>query len=159
MRYYLGLGGNLGNREACLRRCRKRIERSEILIRRESSLYETEPVGIRGQPWFLNQAIEVETDLDPIELLEVVKAIETDMGRIPAIVDGSRMIDIDILLAGDLVVNTGRLQLPHPRMASRNFVLVPLCEIAAGAVHPVLGKTIGELQAECRDTSVYSLYR
>jgi len=159
MRYYLGLGGNLGNRESCLRQCRKWIECSEVWIRRESSLYETEPVGLCGHPWFLNQALEVETELDPIELLKVVKSIETRMGRIPGIVVGSRVIDIDILLAGDLVVDTGWLQLPHPRMASRNFVLVPLCEIAAGAVHPVLGKTIGELQAKCGDTSACSLYR
>ncbi|MGB2907586.1 MAG: 2-amino-4-hydroxy-6-hydroxymethyldihydropteridine diphosphokinase [Candidatus Aminicenantaceae bacterium] len=158
MRYYLGLGGNLGDREDCLRQCRERLERSKIRIRRESSLYETEPVGRLSQPWYLNQAIEVETDLGPSELLEAVKSIESDMGRILGNVGGPRLIDIDILLAGALIVDTGRLQLPHPRMASRNFVLVPLSEISAGAVHPVLGKTIGELQAECRDTSAYCLY-
>ncbi len=155
----MGLGGNLGNRESFLRRCRDLLERSTIRILRGSSVYETEPVGPRQQPWFLNQVVEVETELGPQELLDAVKSIEAEMGRVPGPAGGPRVIDIDILLAGDRTLDTVRLQVPHPRMAQRNFVLVPLSEIAPEAVHPGLGKTIRELQAECRDTAAYSLFR
>jgi 2-amino-4-hydroxy-6-hydroxymethyldihydropteridine diphosphokinase len=155
----LGLGGNLGDRESFLRRCRDLLERSAIRILRGSSVYETEPIGPRQQPWFLNQVVEVETELGPQELLDAVKSIEAEMGRVPGPAGGPRVIDIDILLAGDRTLDTGRLQVPHPRLAQRNFVLVPLSEIAPEAVHPGLGKTIRELRAECRDTAVYSLFR
>jgi 2-amino-4-hydroxy-6-hydroxymethyldihydropteridine diphosphokinase len=155
----LGLGGNLGDRESFLRRCRDLLERSAIRILRGSSVYETEPIGPRQQPWFLNQVVEVETELGPQELLDAVKSIEAEMGRVPGPAGGPRVIDIDILLAGDRTLDTGRLQVPHPRLVQRNFVLVPLSEIAPEAVHPGLGKTIRELRAECRDTAVYSLFR
>ena len=142
-----------------LRRCRGLLERSAIRILRGSSVYETEPVGPRQQPWFLNQVVEVETELGPQELLDAVKSIEAEMGRIHGLDGGPRVIDIDILLAGDRTLDTGRLQVPHPRLAQRNFVLVPLSEIAPEAVHPGLGKTIRELRVECRDTAAYSLFR
>ncbi len=159
MRYFLGLGGNLGDRESFLRRCRDLLKRSAIRILRGSSVYETEPVGPRQQPWFLNQVVEVETELGPQELLDAVKSIEVEMGRIAGPAGGPRVIDIDILLAGNRILDTGRLQVPHPRLAQRNFVLVPLSEIASEAVHPGLGKTIRELRAECRDKAAYSLFR
>jgi 2-amino-4-hydroxy-6-hydroxymethyldihydropteridine diphosphokinase len=155
----LGLGGNLGDRESFLRRCRDLLECSAIRILRGSSVYETEPVGPRQQPWFLNQVVEVETELGPQELLDAVKSIEAEMGRIHGPAGGPRVIDIDILLAGDRTLDTGRLRVPHPRLAQRNFVLVPLSEIAPEAVHPALGKTIRELRVECRDKAAYSLFR
>ncbi len=97
--------------------------------------------------------------MGPQELLDAVKSIEAEMGRVPGPAGGPRVIDIDILLAGDRTLDTVRLQVPHPRLAQRNFVLVPLSEIAPEAVHPGLGKTIRELRAECRDTAAYSLFR
>jgi 2-amino-4-hydroxy-6-hydroxymethyldihydropteridine diphosphokinase len=137
----------------------KLLERSAIRILHGSSLYETEPEGKIDQSWFLNQVVEVETKLDPEKLLDTVKGVEAEMGRISDPVGGLRIIDIDILLADDLILNTGRLRIPHPRLAKRNFVLVPLEEIAPDAVHPVLSKAIRTLRAECRDTAVCLLYK
>ena len=158
MQYFLGLGGNLGDRESFLRQCRDLLEHAAVRILRCSPVYETEPVGLRQQPRFLNQVLEVETELDPPGLLSAVKTIEADIGRTAGPPGGPRVIDIDILLAGDLVLDTERLQVPHPRMTERNFVLVPLSGIAPEAVHPVLRKTVRELRDECRDTAVYSLF-
>ncbi len=145
MRYFLSLGSNLGDRKKNLERAATQMRKAGVHILRKSSLYETEPVGIATDAWFFNQVLEVETRFAPEELLLLVKRIEKQLGRDQAEYQTSRSIDIDILLAGEITVNTRNLQIPHSRMVERNFVLVPLHEIAPEAIHPVLKKKIEDL--------------
>ena len=141
---YLSLGSNLGDREANLREAVRRLrDFSEVVA--ISSFYETEPVEFTNQPWFLNIAVGLQTDLMPRQLLTAVLKIERDMGRRRLQPKGPRSIDIDILLFGATVVEDPKLVIPHPAMHERNFVLKPLAEIAPGAKHPVLKKSIKEL--------------
>jgi len=135
---FLGLGTNLGNRIENLRNA-KALLAPKVEILQESSIYQTPPWGYLDQPKFLNQVIEVRTKLQPYQLLRYLKAVETQMGRVTLFRYGPRIIDLDIIFYGDRVINRKKLQIPHPRMAERAFVLIPLCEIAPGFVHPVLG--------------------
>jgi 2-amino-4-hydroxy-6-hydroxymethyldihydropteridine diphosphokinase len=153
MKYFVSLGSNLGNRRAHLARAAGLLRETGIVVVRASSLYRTEPVDLRDQPWFYNQVLEIETSLSPLALLDVVKAIERALRRAPTVAKGPRTIDIDILLAGRTVIQTRRLIVPHPRMARRNFVLVPLREIAPQAVHPVLHERIEALARHSGDTA------
>ncbi len=141
---YLGLGSNLGNRAANLSDAMAQLSK-RIEVKRVSSVYETEPVGYLDQPLFLNAAIEAVTDLSPGELLSLAMEVEGALGRRREVPKGPRSIDVDILLYGDLVIEKPGLTVPHPRMAERAFVLLPLAEIAPGAMHPVLEATIVEL--------------
>lgn len=141
---FLALGSNLGNRKANLYAAIDRLRR-HIAIRRVSPVYETEPAYVTDQPSFLNMALRGETTLDPDTLLVFLKTIEQEMGREKTIRFGPRVVDIDILLFDDLRVATDVLTIPHPRMAERAFVLIPLADIAPALVIPGTGKTVSEL--------------
>lgn len=186
---YVGLGSNVGDRRANLREGVARIEKL-IEVARESSIYETEPVGFSDQPWFLNQVIEAKVfaglaseggpRLSEPEIVAAIGAeailsellnIERAMGRERTVPNGPRVIDIDLLLFGDLIIAHSKedeewpcidrpdIFVPHPRMHERRFVLEPLCEIAPDLVHPTLRKTCGELLASLEDKSEVRPYR
>ena len=144
---YLSLGSNLGDRDRYLRQATRRL-RSVGRVQAISSLYETQPVELAGQPWFLNCALALETSASPAQLMEQLLGIESAMGRQRIQKKGPRNIDLDIVFFADLVVNTPGLTIPHPAMQERRFVLAPLAEIAPSAIHPVLKKTIQELLEE-----------
>lgn len=200
-RIFLGLGTNLGNREENLRQALAQINDLGLHIASLSSVYETEPVGHANQDWFLNQVVEVaytpalqlrlnkdaqtvienclEKDFElglkilAGELLRALLAVEERMGRQRAEVNGPRLIDIDLLLYGDMVISAvvpfNRLQgeadfknfvnIPHPRLHLRRFVLEPLCEIAPELIHPVLKKSLAEILSQLGDTSIVRRYQ
>lgn len=142
---YIGIGSNLGKKEENCLKAIKLLSGMGIVIREKSSIYETEPWGAKDQPMFINVAVEAETEKEPLELLETLKHIESDMGRQDSYRWGPRIIDLDILLYNDIVMNAPNLRIPHPLMHQREFILMPLSEIAPDKVHPVLKKTIREL--------------
>jgi 2-amino-4-hydroxy-6-hydroxymethyldihydropteridine diphosphokinase len=148
----IALGSNLesrfGDREGNLWEAVERI-RELGEVKAVSSSYDTEPVGYLDQPRFLNAALVLETSLEPTELMRALLEVEQAMGRerVGAVAKGPRVIDLDLLLYGQVVMNTTELTLPHPEMLERRFVLEPLAEIAPGMVHPVLGLTVGEMLA------------
>ena len=146
-RAYLSLGSNLGDRAKNLDRAVRELSRcGSVAVR--SAIYETEPVQVIAQPWFLNCAIGLDTELSPEELLSGALAIEKEMGRLRSQAKGARVIDVDILLCGDLIVVTPALTIPHAAMHERRFVLEPLAEIAPEAMHPLLHKMVRQLLAE-----------
>ncbi|WP_291530516.1 2-amino-4-hydroxy-6-hydroxymethyldihydropteridine diphosphokinase [Bacteroides sp. UBA939] len=145
---YLGLGSNLGNKEQNLRLAVQQIEKRIGKVVSLSAFYATAPWGFASDNTFLNAAVCVETERPPLEILSETQAIECEMGRIHKSVGGvysDRVIDIDLLLYGNLILDTSSLKLPHPLMHKRLFVMEPLAEIAPYIIHPVLGKTIQEL--------------
>ncbi len=143
----LAIGGNLGDRVATLHEAVRRLAAGGVQIDAISSLYETPPWGYTAQPLFLNGAVIGRTTRGPLDLLVFVKQIEHDLGRQPSFPNAPRPVDIDIILYGDRVITEPGLTVPHPRLAERAFVLVPLAEIAADWSYPTLNKTIGELRA------------
>ncbi len=144
-RVYLSLGSNVGDREANLNSAIARLETIGEIVA-VSSFYETEPVEVAAQPWFLNCAVAVETEKMPKQLLAAILDIEQQMGRRRVRKKGPRTIDIDILLFGNSIVDTQGLTVPHPAMHQRRFVLEPLAEIAPEVRHPVFKRTIRELR-------------
>jgi len=151
---YIALGSNLGDRAENLRQARERLERSDLRVTRTSSLYETEPRDFTDQPWFFNQVVEAETTLMPRQLLSRLLKIERAMGRKRTMPNGPRLIDLDILLYGGTIIDTGGLQVPHPRMTERRFVLEPLAELAADLRLPGSARTVREMLGEVANQTV-----
>jgi len=155
---FLGLGSNLGDREANLLAARRGLEARGFRVTALSSLYLTEPVDAPPQDWFLNAVAGGETALSPEALLQACLDTERALGRVRDVPRGPRTIDLDLLLHGSEVRAGPGLVLPHPRMPERRFVLVPLVEIAPGARHPVLGLTAAEMLGRCPDRSQVVLH-
>lgn len=157
---YIGIGSNLGKKKENYQEALARIAKiPNTKIVRESSLYESQPLG-DSKEWYVNGAIEIETDLKPDILLQKFKNIERAMGRKKVRKRwGARVIDLDILLYNNLKMNKGRLKIPHPEMHNRKFVLIPLSEIAPQVIHPTLGMTISELVVSVKDDKKVSLMR
>jgi 2-amino-4-hydroxy-6-hydroxymethyldihydropteridine diphosphokinase len=151
---YLGLGSNLGKREAHLSTALEKISNFAVILAK-SGIYETEPWGLKEQPNFLNQVIWIKTLCEPMRLLDQLKSIEKEMGRKRTVRYGPRPIDLDILFYDELILQTEKLSIPHPMLSQRAFVLVPLAEIAPSLVHPVEKKTITKLLEQINRSSVW----
>jgi len=155
---YIALGSNLGDRAAMIDRAMEAMKAAGVHVLRRSSLYDTEPVDAPPQPWFLNAVAEAETQLTPQQLLHALLKIERDMGRrrtairAPRTPPTPRIIDLDILLYGSAVIHTPELEVPHPRLPFRRFVLVPLAELVPSLRHPALHKSMAELLADAPDS-------
>jgi 2-amino-4-hydroxy-6-hydroxymethyldihydropteridine diphosphokinase len=143
---YLALGSNMGMRLANLKNAVNSFT-PQMHVRAKSAVYETPPWGFKEQPPFLNQVVKVETYLQPEALLQHLKRLEVALGREPNFQNGPRLIDIDILFYDDLILDSPTVQIPHPRMHERAFVLAPLADLAPDLVHPALGKSVSELLA------------
>lgn len=141
---YLALGSNLGDRHTNLKQAIAALT-PQMEVKAKSQVYETPPWGIEDQPKFLNQVVKVKTYLEPEQLLKHLKRLEVALGRKESVLNGPRLIDIDILFYDDLVLNTPTLVIPHPRLHERGFVLLPLMDIAPDLIHPVNQKSIREL--------------
>jgi 2-amino-4-hydroxy-6-hydroxymethyldihydropteridine diphosphokinase len=156
---FLGLGSNLGNREENLQFAQKHINDELGRIVSESSIYETAAWGITEQNSFLNQVIEIETSFSAKKVLKLILEIEIKMGRVREIKWGERSIDIDILYYNNEIISTENLEIPHPFIQERKFVLVPLCEIANTFVHPKLKTSNLDLLKNCQDSGEVWLYQ
>lgn len=150
---YIGLGSNLGDRLQWLRLAAEALDNAGISVRQRSSYYRTEPVEVVDQEEFINQVVECSSALSAPQLLSACLQMERSLGRVRTREKGPRTVDLDLLLYGDAVLKTAGLEVPHPRMHLRAFVLVPLVEIAPDARHPVLVLTARELLRQCPDRS------
>jgi len=142
---FIGLGSNVGDRQRMLREALEKLAGPELRLVRTSGLYETEPIGMREQGWFLNLVAEFETELFPRQLLHRMQRVERELGRRRGVPNGPRTIDLDILLYGQTVMRTGELTIPHPRYHERRFVLAPLAELDANLRDPATGRKVAEM--------------
>ena len=152
MHYHILLGSNIGNSKAYIEKAKFLLGRF-LLIVKQSSLYKTAPWGETNQDFFLNQVLQISSEIKPQELMSRIEMIESLLGKQKTSRYGPRTIDIDILLCGNKIISKNKLYVPHPRMHKRAFTLIPLNEIASDVYHPQLNKTIKELLAECQDDS------
>jgi 2-amino-4-hydroxy-6-hydroxymethyldihydropteridine diphosphokinase len=150
---YLSLGSNLGDRSAILRTAIALLAEAHVRVKKISSFYETEPVDFLDQPWFLNCVVEAETSLPPFDLLRALRGIESRLGSKKEFAKGPRLLDMDILLYGNEAIDLPELQIPHPRMLQRNFVLAPLAEIAPTLRHPAWSDIAAQLLSASPDKS------
>lgn len=147
---FVALGSNLGDRQANLNRAVELLKQHGVEVLKVSTFIETEPYGVTDQPRFLNGACMVKTELSPLELLRLLLSVEKEMGRVRLRHWGERNIDLDLLLYEGVMMDTEELRLPHPDMANRDFVMLPLAELAPSLIHPVLQKTMQELAEKFR---------
>ena len=146
MEVYLSLGSNLGDRRANLKKALRLLSEGVEIVK-VSSVYDTEPIDVGEQQRFLNLMCCVNTNISPVQLLSFIKDIESSMGRDLSLRNVPRVVDIDIIFYGDIIIESPELVIPHPRMRERAFVLVPFAEIAPEVVHPITGERIGDLAA------------
>jgi 2-amino-4-hydroxy-6-hydroxymethyldihydropteridine diphosphokinase len=155
---YLSMGSNIGDRAANLRSAIAALSAAQLRVTRVSSIYETQPVDFLEQAWFLNCVVQGETELQPLKLLGALRGIESRMGSKKEFPKGPRLIDLDILLYGNETIDTPDLQVPHPRMAQRRFVLAPLSEIAPQLHHPAWGGNVVQMLAATVDQSEVRIF-
>ena len=155
---YLLLGSNLGDRLQVMQTARELIQKEIGEIHAVSSVYETAPWGVLDQPAFLNQVVKIQTELKAEEVLRIILEIEHELGRVRYERWGARVIDIDILYFRNLILESARLTIPHPRLHERRFTLIPLAEIAPDYVHPILNRSSLQLLASCPDDSEVKIF-
>jgi 2-amino-4-hydroxy-6-hydroxymethyldihydropteridine diphosphokinase len=157
---FLGIGTNLGDREQNISKSIALINDAIGEVTTTSHIYETEPWGFESENTFLNIVLKVQTELKPVALLRKIHGIENQLGRVRNDTQySSRIVDIDILFYNNIIINRKNMQIPHPRVSERRFVLVPLCEIEPDGIHPVLGKSFSNMLDECRDDKKVREYK